>query len=114
MGAGNEYVLPAGLAGNDLKMKVKADFLIRSQLDSYYLRDFKSIESLVAFMIASAQDFRAQPVWHEGRRGGEALLCLTSTPACFRRSVVVESMLEGGMPTSLAPEARTRTPLPKI
>ena len=36
-------------------------------------------------------DFRAKMYWGPGRtRGGEGLLCLTSTPACFRRSVVVE------------------------
>ena len=42
------------------------------------------------------RDFRAQMYWRSGRvRGGEGLLCLTSTPACFRRSIVVESLLQG-------------------
>ena len=37
------------------------------------------------------RDFREKMYWGPGRaRGGEGLLCLTSTPACFRRSVVVE------------------------
>ena len=43
------------------------------------------------FLQEGLQDFRAKMFWGPGRvRGGEGLLCLTSTPACFRRSVVVE------------------------
>eukprot|EP00445_Apocalathium_hangoei_P066052 CAMPEP_0204114176 /NCGR_PEP_ID=MMETSP0361-20130328/4094_1 /ASSEMBLY_ACC=CAM_ASM_000343 /TAXON_ID=268821 /ORGANISM="Scrippsiella Hangoei, Strain SHTV-5" /LENGTH=511 /DNA_ID=CAMNT_0051064659 /DNA_START=50 /DNA_END=1585 /DNA_ORIENTATION=- len=50
------------------------------------------------------QDFRAQPTWREDRtRGGESLLAVTSSPACFGRSVVVESLLQAGTPLPLDP-----------
>ena len=63
------------------------------------------VHEMNSFFQSGLKDFRSQPLWRKDRsRGGEALLCLTSTPACFRRSVVVESLLEGGMPTSLYPE----------
>jgi len=63
------------------------------------------VNEMNSFFQSGLKDFRSQPLWRKDRsRGGEALLCLTSTPACFRRSVVVESLLEGGMPTSLYPE----------
>ncbi|OLP74841.1 hypothetical protein AK812_SmicGene45511 [Symbiodinium microadriaticum] len=54
------------------------------------------------FMQEGLRDFREKMYWGPGRtRGGEGLLCLTSTPACFRRSVVVESLLQGGTPDHL-------------
>ncbi|CAE7226602.1 unnamed protein product, partial [Symbiodinium pilosum] len=54
------------------------------------------------FLQEGLRDFRAQMYWRSGRvRGGEGLLCLTSTPACFRRSIVVESLLQGGIPDHL-------------
>ena len=63
------------------------------------------VNEMNSFFQSGLKDFRSQPLWRKDRsRGGEALLCLTSTPACFRRSVVVESLLEGGMPTSLYTE----------
>eukprot|EP00913_Durusdinium_trenchii_P021482 g20189.t2 len=65
------------------------------------------VEAMNRFLHEGLQSHRAQPLFCHSEtraRGGEALLVLTSTPACFRRSVVVESLLEGGMPTTLHPE----------
>ncbi|CAJ1373278.1 unnamed protein product [Effrenium voratum] len=46
------------------------------------------------------EDFRSQMLWRADRsRGGESLLCLTNLPSCLGRSVMVHSLLEGGMPT---------------
>ena len=51
-------------------------------------------------------DYRSQMEWEEGirRRGGEALLCLTSSSACFGRSIVVESLLQAGTPIDISPD----------
>jgi len=63
------------------------------------------VDALNEFYQEGLRDFRSQMVWRtDGRtRGGEALLCMTSTPACFSRSVMVESLLQTGMPTDLDP-----------
>eukprot|EP00930_Biecheleria_cincta_P020450 TRINITY_DN15391_c0_g1_i1.p1 TRINITY_DN15391_c0_g1~~TRINITY_DN15391_c0_g1_i1.p1 ORF type:complete len:891 (+),score=144.56 TRINITY_DN15391_c0_g1_i1:586-3258(+) len=59
------------------------------------------VDALNGFYEWGLSDFRTQMLWREDHRsrGGEALLCMTSTPACFSRSVMVESLLQEGMPT---------------
>merc|ERR1712224_25790 len=55
-------------------------------------------------------DFRANMIWRseaDRRRGGEALLVLTSTPSCFQRSIVVESLLNAGTPSAVSPKVET-------
>ena len=42
--------------------------------------------------------------WGVGLPEAEALLVLTNNAACFGRSVMVESLLEGGMPRAVHPE----------
>lgn len=59
------------------------------------------VDAMNSFLKAGLQDFRSQTLWRSDRtRGGEALHCLTSSPACFKRSVVVESLLQAGMPVA--------------
>eukprot|EP00933_Yihiella_yeosuensis_P003515 TRINITY_DN10643_c0_g2_i2.p1 TRINITY_DN10643_c0_g2~~TRINITY_DN10643_c0_g2_i2.p1 ORF type:complete len:248 (+),score=33.12 TRINITY_DN10643_c0_g2_i2:369-1112(+) len=65
------------------------------------------VDAMNGFLQEGLADFRSQMFWRSGderSRGGESLLCMTSSPACFGRSVVVESMLQGGMPTAISPK----------
>jgi len=51
------------------------------------------------------RDYRDGLVWREGRRrGGEMLLAWQSNPACYQRSVVVESALTMGTPSDVPEE----------
>eukprot|EP00441_Pelagodinium_beii_P007378 CAMPEP_0197702862 /NCGR_PEP_ID=MMETSP1338-20131121/125056_1 /TAXON_ID=43686 ORGANISM="Pelagodinium beii, Strain RCC1491" /NCGR_SAMPLE_ID=MMETSP1338 /ASSEMBLY_ACC=CAM_ASM_000754 /LENGTH=447 /DNA_ID=CAMNT_0043286745 /DNA_START=59 /DNA_END=1399 /DNA_ORIENTATION=+ len=56
------------------------------------------------FLKEGLKNFREQTSWRSDRsRGGEALLSMTSSPASFQRSIVVESLLQGGMPVDPDP-----------
>ncbi|CAE8598522.1 unnamed protein product [Polarella glacialis] len=71
--------------------------------EGHTLREW--VDAMNDFLRAGLRDFRAQMSWRSDRsRGGEGLLAFTSTPASFQRSIVVESLLQGGMPTDLSPE----------
>ena len=73
--------------------------------EGHSVRDW--VEAMNDFYRGGLRDFRAQLRWRSDgsrSRGGEALLSLTSTPACFRRSVVVESMLQEGSPLPVDPD----------
>eukprot|EP00927_Polykrikos_kofoidii_P076542 TRINITY_DN73612_c0_g1_i1.p1 TRINITY_DN73612_c0_g1~~TRINITY_DN73612_c0_g1_i1.p1 ORF type:complete len:510 (+),score=95.82 TRINITY_DN73612_c0_g1_i1:179-1708(+) len=64
------------------------------------------VDTLNEFLREGLRDFRKQMTWRSGEdrvRGGEALLVMTSTPACFERSIMVESMLQAGTPVPVSP-----------
>jgi len=66
------------------------------------------IEAMNARFREGLRDYRAGLTWQEGRRrGGEMLLAWQSNPACYQRSVVVESALTMGTPSDV-PEAVSR------
>lgn len=65
-------------------------------------------DAMNAFLRQGLQDFRSQMMWRgpdDRSRGGEALMAMTSTPACFKRSIVVECLLQAGSPEPMPQEA---------
>jgi len=81
------------------------------------LPDGHSVASWVTaindFMREALREYRGQMEWQaegevsddrsERRRGGEALMAMTSTPASWKRSLVTESMLQQGSPMPASP-----------